>query len=297
MSIKKPKLIVILGPTASGKSGLAVALAKKFKGEIVSADSRQIYKYLDLGTGKITKKETKGIPHYLLDIALPSKKYSAGEYQKKAYQAIDKIIKNKKMPFLAGGSAFYIYSIANGWQFPQTKTDWKLRRELEKKSASKLFLMLQKLDIKRAQTIEKQNPRRLIRAIEIAMQLGCVPERLNAPKYDCLFLGIKKSDSDLRKLIETRLEKRFKLGMAREVKNLLVKKIISPKRAEELGLEYRWIAKYLRNKISYEQMSESLKSDIWRFSRHQMNWFKKDKRIKWIKTQKQAEKLIKKFIK
>lgn len=293
----KPKLIVILGPTASGKTSLSIKLAKTLKGEIISADSRQIYKHLDLGTGKVTKKETLGIPHYLLDIVLPSKKYSVGQYQKNAYKAINKIIKSKKIPFLVGGSAFYIYSIVDGWQFPQTKADWKLRKELEKKSAQELLEILKKLDPKRAQTVEQQNPRRLIRAIEIATQLGYVPELKHDPQYDCLLIGIKRDDQELKKLIKKRLLDRINQGMVKEVQNLYRKKILTAKRAHELGLEYKWIMKYILNEITSAQMIESLNSDIWRFSRHQMNWFNKDKRIHWVKNQQEAQKLVKGFIK
>ncbi len=291
----KPKLIVILGPTASGKTGLSIKLAKTLKGEIVSADSRQIYKHLDLGTGKVTKKEMSGIPHYLLDIVLPSKKYSVGQYQKNAYKIINKIIKSKKIPFLVGGSAFYIYSIVDGWQFPQTKTDWKLRKELEKKSVQELLEILKKLDPKRAQTVEQKNPRRLIRAIEIATQLGYVPELKHNPQYDCLLIGIKREDQELKKLIKKRLLARIDQGMVKEVQNLYRKKILTAKRANELGLEYKWIMKYILNEITSAQMIESLNSDIWRFSRHQMNWFGKDKRIHWVKNQQEAQKLIKKW--
>ena len=297
MLTKKQKLIVILGPTASGKTSLSIKLAKALKGEIVSADSRQIYKYLDLGTGKVTKKEMQGIKHYLLDIALPSKKYSVGQYQKNAYKAINKISKAKKIPFLVGGSAFYIYSIVDGWQFPKTKTDWKLRKDLEKKPASELLEILKKLDPKRAQTVEQQNPRRLIRAIEIASQLGYVPELKHDPQFDCLLLGIKRSDDQLKKLIKKRMLDRIDQGMVKEVSNLYRKKIVSEKRLKDLGLEYRWIIKYILNEITYAQMLESLNADIWRFSRHQMNWFNKDKRIIWVDNQAQALKLIKNFAK
>ena len=293
----KPKLIVILGPTASGKTGLSIKLAKTLKGEIVSADSRQIYKHLDLGTGKVTKKEMSGIPHYLLDIVLPSKKYSVGQYQKNAYKTINKIIKSKKIPFLVGGSAFYIYSIVDGWQFPKTKTDWKLRKELEKKSAQELLEILKKLDPKRAQTVEQENPRRLIRAIEIATQLGYVPELKHDPQYDCLLIGIKRDEQELKKLIKKRLLGRIDQGMVKEVQNLYRKKILTAKRANELGLEYKWIMKFILNEITSAQMIESLNSDIWRFSRHQMNWFVKDKRIHWVKNQQEAQKLVKEFTK
>lgn len=294
---KKIKLIVILGPTASGKSNLAVALAKQFNGEVISADSRQIYKWLNLGTGKITKKEMKGVPHHLLDITCPRHHFSAARFQKIANLAIRQIAQKGKLPFLAGGSAFYIYAVADGWQFPKTKIDQKLRRELSKKTVAELFVLLQQIDPRRAQTIEKHNPRRIIRAIEIAKQLGSVPPRINIPNFTCLFLGIKKTDKELKFLIKKRLQTRLALGMTNEVRRLLKNKKLTLKRCQELGLEYKWISKYITKEISYEEMFLRLNADIWRFSRHQMNWFNKDKRISWVKNEMQAKRLIKKFVK
>lgn len=291
-----PKIVVILGPTASGKTALSVKLAKKFKGEIVSADSRQIYKYLDLGTGKITKKEMQGVKHHMLNIALPSKKYSSAKFQKNAQKTLTNIAKSEKLPFLVGGSSFYLYPIIQGWQFPKTKADWKLRQELKNKSAQELLEILEKLDPERAETIEKQNPRRLIRAIEIAKQLGSVPQIKHDPQFECLVIGIKREGDELKNLIRKRLIKRLKDGMLKEVEKLLKKKILSIKRAKELGLEYKWLTMYLTGEVGYEEMIERLTAEIWQFSRRQMNWFKKDNAIHWVAGQKEAEKLIKEFI-
>jgi tRNA dimethylallyltransferase len=290
------KIVVILGPTATGKSDLGVKLAKKFQGEIVSADSRQVYKGMDIGTGKITKKEMQGIPHYLLDVASPRRKFSVAQYQKLAQKAIDKILKKGKLPFLVGGSPFYIYSIVEGWIFPKLKPDWQLRKKLEKKSTEELFAMLKKIDPKRAKTIESKNKRRLIRAIEICKQLGKVPKLKKNPQYDCLLIGIKKLKDDLKRHIKKRLLKRLKQGMIAEVKRLKTQGL-SWKHLEEFGLEYRWIAKYLQNKISKEEMIKSLQKDIENFAKRQMTWFKKDKRINWVKSQKEAERLIEKYLK
>jgi len=296
MSTKKKKIIVILGPTAVGKTSLSIKLAKKFKGEIVSADSRQVYKGMDIGTGKVTKDEMENITHYMLDVASPKRKFSVAQYQKLAYRALNKILKKGKVPFLVGGSPFYIYSIVEGWIFPKLKPDQKLRKKLEKKSPEELFEILKKLDPKRAQTIEKKNKRRLIRAIEIAKNLGKIPPLKKNPQFDCLILGIKKEKEELKNLIRKRLLKRFKQGMMEEVKRLK-KSGLSWERLEEFGLEYRWIARYLQGKINYHQMVEKLQKDIEKFAKRQMTWFKKDKRVHWIKNQKEAENLIKKFLK
>src|SRR3989338_9750335 len=159
------KLIVILGPTSSGKTDLSIKLAKKFNGEVVSADSRQVYNGMDIGSGKITKKEMQGIPHYLLDVANPKRKFTVSQYQKLALFAIKKIQNKGKIPFLVGGSGLYIQSIVDGIIIPEVKPDWKLRKKLEKKNNKELYSMLFKIDPTRAKSIDKNNSRRLIRAL------------------------------------------------------------------------------------------------------------------------------------
>ncbi|MDP2967519.1 MAG: tRNA (adenosine(37)-N6)-dimethylallyltransferase MiaA, partial [bacterium] len=164
------KLIVILGPTASGKSELAVRLAKKFNGEVISADSRQVYKGMDIGTGKITKKEMQNIPHHLLNVTSPKRRFTVAQYRKLALKAIDKIFKKGKIPILCGGTGFYIQAVVDGIVIPEVKPDWRLRSNLEQLSTEELFNRLKKLDPKRAKTIDKKNRRRLIRALEIVIK-------------------------------------------------------------------------------------------------------------------------------
>ena len=292
------KLIVILGPTASGKSALAVKIAKKFGGEVISVDSRQVYKGMDIGTGKIKKEEMKGVPHYLLDVASPKKRFTVAQFQKLAKKAIEKIFKKGKIPILCGGTGFYLWVLTHQVSIPKVKPDWKSRKKLEKKPAKELFEILKKLDKDRAKTIEKENKRRLIRAIEIAKKLGKVPPlKTESLPYPILFLGIKKSSEELRKLIRKRLLKRLKEGMIEEVK-VLRKSGISWKRLEEFGLEYKWISKYLQGKISYKEMIKNLQKDIESFAKRQMTYFKKYfPKTVWIKNFKEAEKLIKDFLK
>ena len=305
------KLIVILGPTASGKTDLSIKLAKKFNGEIVSVDSRQIYREMDIGTGKITpdtknslnfstgqaKKKYifthKGIPHYCIDVASPKARFSVAQYQKLALKAISKIYKKNKLPFLVGGTGFYIQAVVDGIVIPEVKPDWKLRKKLEKKSTQELFKMLKKLDPKRAKTIEKENPRRLIRALEIVIKTKKPVPLLKKepPKFDVLIIGIKKPQEKLKELISKRLKKRLKQGMIAEVKKLK-KSGLSWKRLEEFGLEYRFVAQYLQEKLTREQMIEKLQKEIEHFAKRQITWFKKDKRIHWIKNTKETEKLI-----
>ncbi len=164
------KLIAIVGPNASGKTGLSIKLAKKFNGEIVSADSRQVYRGMDIGTGKVTQKETQGVPHYLLDVASPKSRFTVAQYQKMAKRAIDKIFKKSKIPFLVGGTGLYIQAVVDDIVIPKVKPDWKLRHKLEKEPAEDLFKKLEKLDPKRAKNIDRNNKRRLIRAIEICLK-------------------------------------------------------------------------------------------------------------------------------
>jgi len=291
----KQKLIVILGPTASGKTNLSIKLAKEFNGEIISADSRQIYKGMDIGTGKITKKEMKEIPHYLLDVTSPSRKFSVAQYQKLALKNIDKISKKNKIPFLVGGSPFYIYSVLEGWTFPKLKPDWNLRKKLEKKSCEELFKILKKIDLERSKNIDKKNKRRLVRAIEIAKKLGKVPLLKKKIKFDSLIIGIKKSKQEIKELIKKRLHKRLKQGMVEEVRRLR-KQGVSWKRLESFGLEYKWIALCLQKKIDHIRMIRLLQKDTEHFAKKQMTWFKKDKNIKWITSYEKAKNLLRDFL-
>ncbi len=292
----KNKLIVILGPTASGKSDLAVTLARRFSGQIISADSRQVYKGLDIGSGKITKKEMEGIPHHVLDVANPKHKFTVTQFQKLALKAIKKIHAAGDTPFLVGGTGFYIQSIVDGLVIPEVKPNEALRKKLSRLNMEKLYEMLKKLDPVRASSIDAKNPVRLIRAIEIvkATKKPIEPVKKSS-QFNVLQVGIKKSSKQLEKLIALRLQKRL-MGMVKEVKQLHAKGL-SFKRMEELGLEYRFVAQYVQSRISLRQMQESIQKESVQYTKRQMTWFKRDKKIYWIATQKQAESLIKKFLK
>ena len=290
---RKNSLIVIVGPTASGKSDLGVQLAKKFKGEIISADSRQVYKGMDIGSGKITRKEMMGIPHHLLDVASPKRKFTVAQYQKAALKIINQVHRRQRLPFLVGGSAFYAYSVVDRIPLPEVKPNILLRKQLEKLSVQELYRRLKQLDSERAETIERKNPRRLIRALEIVTATGKpVPksERKKA-EFDIMMIGIKKSPEELHKLIAQRLEIRLKQGMVQEVKKLH-NSGVSWKRLEEFGLEYTYIAQYLQNKISRQKMIDSIQKQSEHFTRKQMQWFKKDQRIHWISNFTEANRLI-----
>ena len=291
------KLVVILGQTASGKSDLAVKIAKKFKGEVVSADSRQVYRGMDIGTGKITKKEAKGIPHHLLNITYPKERFTVAQYRKLAMEAINKIQKKRKLPILCGGTGLYIQAVVDGITIPEVKPNWSLRRILDKFSTEELFKKLKELDQKRAETIDKHNKRRLIRAIEIVLKTKKpVPELKKIPlPYPVLILGIKKKKDELEKLIEKRFLKWLEEGFLKEVFNL--KKMgLSWKRIEEFGINYRTASQYLQKLITEEEFIKKSLIELRNYAKRQMVWFKRDKRIIWIKTQKEAERLIKRFL-
>lgn len=295
-NMKKNKLIVILGPTASGKTNLSIKLAKNFDGEIISADSRQVYIDMNIGSGKVTKKETNGIPHYLLDVANPKRKFSVAQYKKLAIKKIKNVQKRGKIPFLVGGTGFYIQAIVDGITIPEVKPDWNLRKKLELLTNEELFMKLKKIDPNKAKTIDKHNPRRLIRALEIVLKTKKpipVLEKIN--QFDTLQIGITKQKEELKKLIKIRLAKRLIKGaIINEVKKL--HKNLSWKRLEEFGLEYRFVAQYLQNKITYQEMINNIQIESEQYAKRQMTWFKRDKRIYWVSNYKEAEKLIKKFI-
>lgn len=286
------RLIVVLGPTASGKSDLSVQIAKKIRGEIVSADSRQVYRGMDLGTGKITKKEMCGIPHHLLDVVSPNTDFSAEKYKKKALCAIREIWRRKKIPVLCGGTGFYIDTVVSGAEFPKVPPNKSLRTKLSEKSAKELFRELQKLDPLRAKSIDRENKARLIRAIEIAKALGKVPLLATSPiDAEVIYIGIKKPREELKRRIAVRLDKRIRQGMLKEMEHLHANGV-SWKRMESFGLEYRWGARHLQGKISKADFRENLLRDINRYAKRQMTWFKRNRNIHWVENFKEGMRYI-----
>ena len=344
--MSRDKIIVVLGLTASGKSDLAVRLAKKigdlkqssglfgqnsrgeFLGEVVSADSRQVYKGLDIGTGKVPndkilnfefrilnqkrKKEClkintleidsklkirnfyfyKGVRHHLIDVASPKKVFTVADYRRLGRKAIKDILSRGKLPIICGGTGFYIDALIYDSPLPEAPPQKDLREKLEKKTNEELFQELKKLDLKTAQKIDGKNKRRLVRALEIVMTTGKpVPIIKKKPLFDVLKIGIRRDDKELKELIEERLLKRIDEGMIEEAENLH-KKGLSWKRIEELGLEYRYLSRYLRGLITKDEMIQSLKNEIRHYAKRQMTWFKKDGEIRWVEDINEAEKTI-----
>jgi tRNA dimethylallyltransferase len=291
------KIIIILGPTSSGKSEVAVRLAKKFKGEVISADSRQIYRGMDVGTGKITKKEMAGIKHWMLDIASPKTDYNVAKFKKQAEKIIADILQRGKLPIICGGTGFWIKAIVDNVNFPEIKPNKKLRDKLHDYPAEHLFEMLKKLDSDRAKNIDQHNKVRLIRAIEICKALGSVPKyKTQDAKYEFLQIGIDVSKEKLYQNIKKRLGTRFKHGIIKEVKDLQEKYKLSWKKIQSFGLGYFWIPLYLQNKLSKEELFEKVYLAEKDYAKRQMTWFQKDKRIKWLKNYKEIEKASKFFI-
>lgn len=274
----KKKVVVITGPTAVGKSDFAVEYAIKNNGEVISADSRQVYKGMDIGTGKITIDEMKGIPHHLLDVVEPNESFNVEKYKILAQKAIDNITSRGKLPIVCGGTGFYVDALIYNISYPHVEHDIKLREELSKMNTDELFNTLKKYDHKYAEGLnnsEKNNTQRLIRSIEIAKEVGKMPELIkNESPYDVDWINLSLPSEELKERIYKRLIKRLDNGMIEEVENLY-KNGLSWEKMEEFGLEYRYISRFLRKQISKEEMIEQLKNEIWHYAKRQILWFKR----------------------
>ena len=274
-----PALIVIAGTNASGKSGLGVELAGRFQGEIISADSRQVFRGLDLGSGKITPAEMKGVPHHLIDVCEPGDFFSMHEFQKQAYAAIDGIRARNHLPFLVGGTGLYVASVTEGYVMSDRAPDLAYRAELETYDTPSLYRMLTE-KIPGIQ-IDASNRNRVMRVLE-KLHDGDDYIAHNEPRYDCLKLGVSWERAQLCRRIDERLERRVREGMIDEVRSLLDAGV-STEFLMKLGLEYRFITRYLTGDIaSQEEMLELLAVAIKQFAKRQMIWFRRDKAIRWL---------------
>ena len=291
----KPKVIAIVGPTASGKSALGIFLAAKIEGEIISADSRQVYRGLDIATGKVTKKEMADIPHHLLSVASPKKQFTVDDFVRLAEKVCSQILKNSRIPLVVGGTGLYVDTLLGRMSYPAVPPDPKLRARLSKKSAPALFAMLQQLDPARTHAIDAKNPRRLVRAIEIAKALGKNPLPQPEQKYEVLWLGLAPEDKKLKANIRKRTLARMRGGMVAEAQRLH-KAGLSYKRMQELGLEYRSLARYLQKEISLGELAQEIEKGNWDYAKRQMTWFKRNKDIIWVNSKAEAVRLAKAFI-
>ena len=306
----RPRIIVVLGPTSSGKSEFAVQLALAFGGEIVSADSRQVYRGLNISSSKVPgkweRKGTKyyfiykGVIHHLIDIISPRKQFSAWQYKKKATRAIGNILGRGKLPIIAGGTGFYIRTITHNLDLPKVPPVKKLRKDLEKLTTEQLVNRLKGLDPRRASDIDINNRRRLIRAIEIIVftksQIPPLDVSKEGSPYDVLEIGIRLPDELLKERINSVVDERVRNGVVREIEQLH-KRGLSWKRIENLGLEYRYIASHIKGEIDIETMKKSIKHGYHSYAKRQMTWFKRNKDIIWVDAPEKAFPIVRDFLK
>lgn len=292
---------MICGPTSSGKSALALKLARRFNGEIVSADSRQVYRGLDIGTSKPTAAEQKAVPHHLIDIFSPQHEFSVGEYKKLASQAIARIHQKKHLPFLVGGAGLYIDAVASGWSIPEVPPEPQLRAALEAKSFAQLFSQLRELDPETARTIDRHNKRRLIRALEVCLRTGDRFSRLRKKDpvpFAPLFLALAWPRAELYRRIDQTIDQMISRGLKTEVAHLL-QKGLSPARLFDLGLEYRFIGEVFSGRLSERAAIQKLKTASHQYAKRQLTWFKRNKDIHWLppdKAESEARQLIEKWL-
>lgn len=295
----KPIVYVIGGPTASGKSKLAVELAKKVNGEIISADSMQIYKEMNIGTAKVNKEEMQGVQHYLVDFVSPDERYSVSNFKKDAEKAIEKILEKGKTPIVVGGTGLYIDTLINGVEFASIKEDLEYRNAMleraQKEGNKVLHDELAKIDKEAAEKIDMNNVRRVIRALEIYKITGKTKTKLDEEsrketKYDYRVYGIEWDREELYRRIEKRIDIMLEEGLVEEVKNVMSKYTISKTALQGLG--YKEVIEFLNNDISYDEMVDKLKMETRRYAKRQLTWFRRNKEIKWYDINNIADKII-----
>lgn len=279
---EKPKIIVIVGQTGSGKTSLSLELAERFQGEVINADSRQVYKGLDIGTEKISEREMHGIPHHLLSINKPDQIYSAHDFARDAHKAITEVTARGHLPIIAGGTFFYIDTLLKKVSGAPVPPDFVLRQKLEAHDESELFSMLQKRDPQRAAAIDPHNKRRLLRALEILHVLPSIPpqEKEDCP-YDAFIIGITVDKDILRKRLRMRAENALKRGLIEETKDLL-RDGVSKERLSEIGLEYRLVMEFLEGTLTEKELLQKLEEKNWQYAKRQMVWLKRDPDIHWF---------------
>lgn len=287
------KVVALVGPTGSGKTSWAKRLAKKFSAKIISADSRQIYRGFDIGTGK-----DKSFRQALVDMIEPDQTYSVAEYQAAANVLINQYLRMKSLPILVGGTGLYLDAVMHGYVIPSLqKESFKLREKLEKQSNEKLYRQLAKLDPVAAEKIDTKNKRRIIRALEVSIlskrPFSNLPKQIK-PKFEALIIGIKTDRETLYSKIDARIDQMIKDGLVEEVRNLLKKYRADLPSLNTIG--YKEIGDYLRGKITLKETVAKIKTNTHAYVRRQETWFRHDKNIKWVEKYEEAEKLIQKFL-
>ncbi len=297
----KPKLIVIVGPTASGKTALAVRLAERFGGEIVSADSRQIYRGMDIGTAKPTAEEMRAVPHHLIDIKDPGEDYAVAEYQRDAVSAIRGIVSRNRIPFLAGGTGLYVNAVVQNLDIPRVAADPGLRARLEADIARDglvaVFDRLVALDPEAAYVVDPKNPRRVVRALEVALVTGApftAQRAKNAPLFETLAIGLDIPQDVLRIRIDGRVDAMMRDGLVHEVEDLAARWGAACPAFDAIG--YREIIGALAGRTTLAEAVALMKTNTWHYAKRQMTWFRKDKAVRWVREAHEADTLVAKFL-
>jgi tRNA dimethylallyltransferase len=299
-----PRVLCVVGPTASGKTDLAVALAKRFNGEIINADARQVYRMIEIGTSRpIGQEKTvgglkaqihKGIPHYLFGFLSPEKTYSAAEWREAALKAIASITKRKRLPIVVGGTGLYIAALVDNLSFPDVGAHPAFRKAYDEKPLDELVALLLMLDPGAKDIVDLRNKRRVVRALEVVTFTGKKFSELRAkggPIVDALQLGVRRSSEELRARIEETVNRMFERGMVREVRDLL-KAGISPDAPALSAIGYRVVVDYLKSRTTLSEAMASFKRLQRLYARRQMTWFKKDPRIIWVRDEAGAERIV-----
>lgn len=295
-----PRIVIILGPTASGKTKLAARLAAEFNGEIVSADSRQVYREMDIGTGKdlssyqiLINRKQKKIAYHLIDIINPNQKFNVAKYKKIAEKTIKDILKRGHLPIVVGGSGLYISALVDGYNITQVKPDWNLRKKMSLMPLTEKVAWLKKINPLAYETVALKNPRRVERALEISLagQEFSVLRKKTVRPWNILQLGLSVSREKLKQRIDVRVEKMIKQGLVEETKKIIKK--FGKKSAPLETIGYKEMIDYLDKKKTLLEAVELIKIHSHQFAKRQMTWFKRDKNIKWIENYKEAENILK----
>ncbi len=299
-----PKIIIIVGPTASGKTALSLELAKKFNGEIVNADSRQVYRKMDIGTAKAPKDIgqseyiVQGILHHLIDVVDPDEEFTLAHYKKMAFKVIDNIFRQGKLPIIVGGTGLYVWSIVDNLDIPAVAPNSKLRQALDDKSLDELVIMLKNSDPITAEKIDLKNPRRVKRALEVIMTSNeslVLKQKKLPSRYDSCQIGINVPRDELNMRINERVDRQINDGLIEEVKSLAKNFDWSLPSMSAIG--YKEIGYFLRGEMQLDEAVELIKRNTRRYAKRQMTWFRRDKRICWTTGVTEAKDLIEKFIK
>ena len=294
----KPKVVVIVGPTASGKTSLSIELAKKIDGEIISADSMQIYKDMDIGTAKVTKEEAQGIKHYLVDCVSPDERYTVSDFKKDSENAIEEILKKGKTPIVVGGTGLYVNSLIYGIEYQDMKFDEKYRDELMQETKTqegleKLWKIANTIDPEAMKKISQNDTKRIVRVLEIYNATGKtktyneILSRQKEVKYDFRVFGINFERQKLYERINRRVDIMFEQGLEEEVRKLIQKYSSFPTAMQGLG--YKEVVEYFDGKLKYDEMVDKIKQESRRYAKRQLTWFRRNEKIIWLDGEKDTK--------